>query len=181
LKSPRAAGSFRAMHKLVISLPDGGESAAFDLADDVVTVGRLEDNNIAIRDVSVSSHHAQLTLSGKDYVLKDAGSTNGTKVNGEAITEKLLQNGDKVVFGNVEAVYQSDTPSSSHPVPEAGTVTAEVGSSSRRPEDFGNEAPFQKNTGKEDPAGRAIMGFAFVAVFAFVVSIVMILLLHPPA
>jgi predicted component of type VI protein secretion system len=168
------------MHKLVISLPNGGESAAFDLADDVVTVGRLEENTIAIRDVSVSSRHAQISLSGKEYVLKDLGSTNGTQVNGEAVTEKTLQNGDKVVFGNVEAVYQSDVPSAHQPLPGPGAVSAEVGASSRRPEEFANESPFKMNTGKTDPAGRAIMWFAIAAVLMFGAAVAMILTLHPP-
>jgi pSer/pThr/pTyr-binding forkhead associated (FHA) protein len=68
------------MRKLQIILPDGTEST-HELTEDVVTVGRLSDNAIRIDDASVSSHHAQFTLSGGEYQLKDLNSTNGTRVN----------------------------------------------------------------------------------------------------
>ena len=72
------------MRKLQIILPDGTEST-HELTEDVVTLGRLSDNTIRIDDASVSSHHAQFTLAGGEYRLKDLNSTNGTRVNGEQI------------------------------------------------------------------------------------------------
>ena len=57
------------MRKLQIILPDGTEST-HELTEDVVTLGRLSDNTIRIDDASVSSHHAQFTLSGDEYQLK---------------------------------------------------------------------------------------------------------------
>jgi len=69
------------MPKLTVSLPDGAD-AVHDLTEDLITVGRIEDNLIAIVDPSVSSRHAQLAKDDGDYVLRDLGSTNGTRVNG---------------------------------------------------------------------------------------------------
>ena len=60
-------------------------------------------------DISVSSRHAELTLADDgDYILRDVGSTNGTMLNGRDIVpqeEHKLQDGDKVVFGKIEASY----------------------------------------------------------------------------
>ena len=57
------------MPKLLVTLPDGSE-VTHELTEDLVTVGRVSDNTIQIEDASVSSHHAELTLRGVDYVLK---------------------------------------------------------------------------------------------------------------
>ncbi|HZJ17269.1 MAG TPA: FHA domain-containing protein, partial [Chthoniobacteraceae bacterium] len=69
------------MPKLQISLPDGTQNS-FDLIEDTITVGRVEDNMIQIDDASVSSHHAELVRDGDDYLLRDLDSTNGTRLNG---------------------------------------------------------------------------------------------------
>ena len=88
------------MPKLTVSLPDGTE-AVHDLVEDVLTVGRVDDNMIEISDASVSSRHAQLSKDDGDYVLRDLGSTNGTRVNGRELPEGediKLGDGDEVIF-----------------------------------------------------------------------------------
>ena len=69
------------MPKLKISLPDG-ITAAHDLTENSITLGRVADNAIQIDDASVSSHHAEFTRDGDEYSLKDLDSTNGTRLNG---------------------------------------------------------------------------------------------------
>ncbi len=133
------------MPKLQVSLPDGGGEVSHDLTGDTITIGRLSDNTIQIDNISVSSHHAQFTLSGGDYHLKDLNSTNGTFLNGKPLTEALLKAGDKVRFGKIETVYQSEIQSSleKRELPAAELATATVASSSVRPADFSNASPFR--------------------------------------
>jgi pSer/pThr/pTyr-binding forkhead associated (FHA) protein len=38
-------------------------------------------------------------------VLKDLGSTNGTKVNGQRVSERELQDGDALTFGETTLTY----------------------------------------------------------------------------
>lgn len=155
------------MPKLQIFLLDAGETTR-DLTDETITVGRVPDNTIQIDDVSVSSHHLQLTLSGGDYHLKDLNSTNGTRVNGKTVTEVQLHAGDRVRIGKIETIYQSEieTPSEKMDLPAAEVAQVAVAESSVRPADFSNASPFRVKKVKSDPASKAVFIVAGVAIAA---------------
>ena len=73
-------------------LPRGGRS--------VFTIGRAGDSDLAIRDMTVSWHHAELRRVGDDWLLADLGSTNGTRANGWRVGSGfLVRAGDQVAFG----------------------------------------------------------------------------------
>lgn len=89
------------MAKLVI-LNQGMTGRTFDLNVERTTVGRVEDNTFQIADGSVSSHHAEILLRGTEIVIRDLGSTNGTFINNDKITEAVLKSGQTLRFGQVE-------------------------------------------------------------------------------
>lgn len=62
----------------------------------VTTIGRSRDNDIQITNSGVSSHHARIVQDGQSYFIEDAGSTNGTNVNGAPIDRKILAFGDLI-------------------------------------------------------------------------------------
>src|SRR4051794_26376643 len=129
---PAEAATLAAMPKLTISLPDGTETV-HELEDDQITVGRVDDNMIVISDISVSSHHATLTLVEGDYVLRDIGSTNGSRLNGRTIEEEKdypLQDSDTVTFGKVSALYGSEKAATTRPLPEEAEAAVVPASSS---------------------------------------------------
>lgn len=65
-----------------------------------LTIGRNSSNNIVLNDSMVSRIHAQLTLMDNgQIIIKDLGSSNGTFVNGNKITECYLKTGDIVKCG----------------------------------------------------------------------------------
>ncbi|MEW5854872.1 MAG: FHA domain-containing protein [Myxococcota bacterium] len=64
------------------------------------TVGRSPDTEIFLDDNMVSRRQATISVEGSGVMLKDLGSTNGTYVNGQRVTEHRLQHGDKIVIGN---------------------------------------------------------------------------------
>jgi len=168
------------MPELTIIHADGTETQ-HDLEQDVVTVGRLDDNLIQIEHPSVSSHHAQLTMTGGDYHLKDLNSTNGTRVNGVPISEKQLREGDRLRFGKVEAIYHSKTSAGgAMPLPDTGEIRASVSARSARPDDFANPSPFRKPAKKRDPAGVATMTFALFTLALMAFAVVFLLTLTPP-
>ena len=69
------------------------------LINGATRVGRSPAADIVLSDPSVSRSHALLDVrAGKLYV-QDAGSTNGTYVNGERIDSRALKTGDVVAFG----------------------------------------------------------------------------------
>jgi len=66
-----------------------------------VLVGRAPECDLIIADPSVSQHHAELVRTVDGYELRDAGSRNGSYVNGSRVEHALLQHGDVVAFGDV--------------------------------------------------------------------------------
>jgi adenylate cyclase len=61
-----------------------------------LTVGRRESSDIVLRFPNVSGNHCELSLVDGYWVVKDLGSSNGTKVNGSRVVEQRLEPGDKL-------------------------------------------------------------------------------------
>lgn len=72
----------------------------------MLTVGRGLSNDIILEDTRVSRHHAQLRYKTRRFWLTDLGSTNGTFINGERVTEAALRDGDKVSLGGLELTFR---------------------------------------------------------------------------
>jgi hypothetical protein len=79
-----------------VVLADGSRAA---IGDEVVTLGRAAECDIVLSDPTVSKRHAELRRRGGDVVLIDLGSTNGTRVNGMVVRERVLADGDNINVG----------------------------------------------------------------------------------
>ena len=98
------------MPKLVFKLSDT-QSLDFPLAGDFVRLGRNAANDIVIDNLWISSFHAEFRLNPDGVTeVRDLHSSNGTTVNGRRIECALLNPGDIVGFGQLEATFD--------PVPE---------------------------------------------------------------
>jgi hypothetical protein len=75
-----------------------------------LSVGRKPGHTLQILDHSVSGAHAELSVDKFGVTVKDTGSTNGTRVNGERVLEKRLAHGDALVFGTVELRFADASP-----------------------------------------------------------------------
>lgn len=165
------------MRKLNVSSPSGG-TTSYELTEPVITIGRAPENLIQIEEPSVSSRHAQITVSGDTYELRDLDSTNGTRVNGDPITSVALRLGDRIRFGKVEACFECEVPAQALPVlPEMDLRPAEV---SARPADFANASPFPKRTVEKDPARLALFAAASLAILAFIGSMLALAQMQVP-
>lgn len=72
-----------------------------------LTIGRNESADFVVGgDNRMSSKHFSLTHEGEVCTLRDLGSRNGTFVNGEQITEKLLNDGDEITAGETKFVVR---------------------------------------------------------------------------
>lgn len=76
------------------------------LASARTTFGRRDTNTVPLEDKMASGHHAEITKDLNGFTIRDLGSTNGTLVNGEPITETLLKHGDRVRIGNARFAYK---------------------------------------------------------------------------
>jgi len=73
-------------------------SQSFYPVDGTITIGRDNSCDITVPVSHLSRQHAQLTVAGSYMVVKDMGSTNGTFLNGERITNGRAKPGDKLRF-----------------------------------------------------------------------------------
>jgi len=62
-------------------------------------VGRHSSSDIVLNFESVSSRHARIIFIDGDFTVIDLQATNGTRINGEKITEAIIHDGDFVAFG----------------------------------------------------------------------------------
>jgi len=71
----------------------------------VINIGRREDNHLVIEDLRISRTHAQLRASRGKYVIFDLGSTGGTFVNGQRVTQATLAPGDVISLAGLTLIY----------------------------------------------------------------------------
>ena len=79
-----------------------------ELAGDSKTIGREPANDIVVENLLVSGYHARIDPAGKEYVLTDLQSKNGTFLNGERVTSTKLKNGDQILIGKHTLVFTLD-------------------------------------------------------------------------
>ncbi len=83
-------------------------SERFPLAQSVSKIGRDKANNISLHNDSyVSRHHAWVLFIKGSYWVEDLGSTNGTLLNDELLSErKQIFPGDRIKIGRTELVFE---------------------------------------------------------------------------
>lgn len=98
-RAPRASGADAVAH-----------SYPLDPHDPQITIGRQgAANDIVLDNPQVSRHHAVIERADGAHVLRDVGSTNGTFVNGQRITQHRLRPGDVIQIGPFKLVYDGDS------------------------------------------------------------------------
>jgi len=90
---------------LVINGANRGSRFEMTSAQDVV-IGRSVGCNVRLDDSEVSRHHARICHDGQAFLLKDLNSANGSRVNGMAVAERVLVNGDSLQFGASVMAFQ---------------------------------------------------------------------------
>ena len=88
-------------------LPVGGGDP-IPLLRTTLVIGRRESVDIVLRFPNVSGRHCELSVVDGYWVVKDLGSSNGTKVNGTRVSERRLEPGDKLAIAKhaFEIVYE---------------------------------------------------------------------------
>ena len=94
---------------LIAQLHDGVAINKCMLDQPKLTIGRSSDCDIFIDDVVVSTEHAVIERADSpdsgaqiDYYIHDLGSTNGTQLNGEAVSRQKLSHNDVIRIGWVD-------------------------------------------------------------------------------
>lgn len=85
--------------RFLVLLQSGGHTKC-PLDEDLLTIGRSESADIQIDGDFISRIHARILRIGLDTVIEDAGSKNGTWVNGQQIERHTLKHGDLIRVGS---------------------------------------------------------------------------------
>ncbi len=94
----------------VVQGPDYG--SVYVLRGSPVSIGRGEDCDVMLTDLKTSRKHATVHLTGNHWTVKDLGSANGIKVNGEHSAGSPIYTGDSVGLGETILEFftrESDT------------------------------------------------------------------------
>jgi adenylate cyclase len=98
-------------------VPVGGGDT-IPLIREVLTMGRREQCDICMRFPNISGIHAELSFRNGYWYIRDRNSTNGVKVNGVRVQEKLLHPKDEISIGKRRYTIQYEMPVDRHALEE---------------------------------------------------------------
>lgn len=82
---------------------------AYEIAKEVLTIGRLPDNHLVLADALVSRQHAEVRKAGERYRMVDLNSLNGVYVNNLKVQDEQLAHGDVITIGEAKLLFE-DSP-----------------------------------------------------------------------
>ena len=89
----------------VLTLPSGQR---IEIHEGHYVLGRHLESDIVLNDSNVSRKHAEFVCAAGEVIVRDLGSTNGTKVNGVNVAgDQLLQHGDVINFGTAQVRFEA--------------------------------------------------------------------------
>jgi pSer/pThr/pTyr-binding forkhead associated (FHA) protein len=94
------------MPELIIKLGDR-EVNRVAFTQDIINIGRTEDNEVVIPNLGVSRQHAQIRKEKDKFIVTDLNSTNGTYLNEERVISKELQHGDLIKIGKHTITFEN--------------------------------------------------------------------------
>lgn len=78
---------------------EGTETGIVRLGTGAVSVGRHPSNRIVLDDPNISRFHAEIASGPSGVEVRDLGSRNGTRVNGQLVVRAVLELGDEIGIG----------------------------------------------------------------------------------
>lgn len=91
------------MAKLIVR--ENGQERTVKTTDEQITIGRAADNLVTLDDSKSSRNHAVIKVGDEGATLIDLESSNGTKLNGQAVKQQLLKEGDEIQIGRAVIVF----------------------------------------------------------------------------
>ncbi|HMO05858.1 MAG TPA: FHA domain-containing protein [Kiritimatiellia bacterium] len=151
---------------VIIGMSADVKGQTHEIGAEALTIGRSSDNTIAINNPSVSGHHCSITREGDTVILRDLGSTNGTRVNSQEVKETTLKPKDLVQVGSVEFLFNSqDIPLSEAEAIYNKTEIVEAAGPAIKPQSFNSISPFgARRRENKNLWSMLITGFGVLAV-----------------
>jgi pSer/pThr/pTyr-binding forkhead associated (FHA) protein len=92
------------MAELTLKLKDR-EIKTIPITKREVVIGRDPENELFIDNIGISRSHARIILKDDYFVLYDNGSSNGTFVNNQKVSEHRLAHGDEIQIGKYKITF----------------------------------------------------------------------------
>jgi pSer/pThr/pTyr-binding forkhead associated (FHA) protein len=89
-----------------LSYEKNGKKQEFPITQDIMIIGRSRSCDLRVNDGHISAKHCQISRIGENFVLHDLSSKNGTCINGNKVTEGILQNGDEIKIGDTSIRFE---------------------------------------------------------------------------
>lgn len=87
------------------------DSTRHPITKTAMRIGRKQDNDLVMKNDTVSGHHAEILKRGDQFMIADLGASNGVFVRGKRVEKTPLENGDIIELGEVRLRFtlnQSD-------------------------------------------------------------------------
>ncbi|MBS2029458.1 MAG: FHA domain-containing protein [Deltaproteobacteria bacterium] len=162
-----------------------------------MVVGRGDGCDLKLRDTASSRRHLEIIVGMSGSIVRDLGSGNGTKVNGQKIDEAQVGHGDEIMVGTtilkvideIAALEERRRPKQPEPPPDVEPADEEEPIDDEAPPPRRGAPPrrdgptgavsIDMHTNAGQKRGGGIIIFAIVAV-ALVLGGVLVMLLRPP-
>lgn len=98
------------MPELIIQERGRAEPLIHSVAEEIITIGRQDDNTIQLKGKGVSRQHAKLVVDDDNFFIIDLRSGNGTFLNGMKLTpeeKNLLRPGDLITIDTFDIRFHS--------------------------------------------------------------------------
>lgn len=127
-------------------------SQELELCTDSFTIGRKSDNDLAIEDPAVSSHHARITKIHAVHFIEDLKSTNGTFVNDKRIDRRQLHDTDVITIGRHRVIFRDGSAALTAPTAPVEDLdhTMVLTGQAARPDTATSPASLRVLSGKTD-------------------------------
>jgi transcriptional regulator with GAF, ATPase, and Fis domain len=101
----KAVAQLVRVYRLRVRRPDR-ETELREFAQTCVRVGTQRSNDVVVEDDAVSRIHFEIVAEDEGFVLRDLGSTNGTRVDDWRVREVFLRPGARIEVGNTEISFE---------------------------------------------------------------------------
>ena len=118
----------------------------------MVVVGRHPQCDARLDSLRVSRHHCCMTQDSGEVVVRDLGSTNGVRINGQRVEVGRLRPGDELSIAHIR--YRLDTGGGHEMTLADGTPPSRRGATAPDPAD----SPFAPMADLEEPLAAAVRG-----------------------
>ena len=127
---------------VIIGMSSTVKGKKFELGEGETYIGRQNQNHIPIDDASISGRHCSILREQRKYTLIDLGSTNGTRLNGAAVSRTALKPKDIIQVGGVELMFDGQDVEVAAPEASDSAKIEVMAEPVNIPESFHTASPF---------------------------------------